>query len=1251
MSALDPSYIRSIRDGIINGNIEANNQEALPDGLVGLYDKELFPPTIKWKERKETLQFFLLFALAQKEISADFAADILGDEWFNLHIDDESIEEKRLQKVNDLIQLHSKRFSSAGGGKYCLYHERFRVYILQKVSDEDIAFFNEKFVSLCEIELENNSFNAITEKEIYALEFMSKHIFIGINYKNNYNGDKLKKYALNKLIWKKQKDVSKFPDWTLNGLKNVLFWGLKNNDEDVFIFASEKIKFIKFYTDDLGTILSLIKSGNLENACKGFSLLFKKGEDGIEQEMKTYIIMFVYAALNLDNEKLIIQTLNRILELFKKNIPDPDSGFFLWSESCIPPVMVFNASLKAAELGCDWKIIWRNFSLENGHDNFYRSFDNDWILNIPLNNRHAIEIMSFILKPNENDLETSILRDKAHLIIKISDMLLRNNNDKGKEWIKNLLSNVYVRSDEFEYFDEIKKEIAIVLIKTENIKQALSIENSIVNDKDKFLFISFIIEYSLNKDDYFLKQLNEIITSSNNKFFTLIYEVLVLFEKEEFKQGLCKFDELVVLCKSKYDIQEDIRGELVSLIIKTAKKNDFLDLINKHYFNENIEFKREENLMISFALISAYAIQQDFYHAQIINDNIIELDWDKYKDNSLEIITLIYSVRNYLSILEIYHFKLFNTISQIIFNFFQEYPRFARQNHFMDYCLNNSFRSKILDNLAVFKTDSYFIQKLTYDLNISLTFNEKEISCIENHLEFGNYHDELKMAYLIPLFNPFMKEETLRNKIKIFRIPHTRNIALRNWFYFSNRFQNTELICTELLETFLGSEDEKAAESSRQFVLNEFINKNEWSSYLSSIKELNDNAKEIEVLKIAMYCAVKNDFQKFSELYMNIGIVINPLLFNLAFLDYYSELISIFNNSSHSNINSILLEPFAHLFESVYNNKTSNLKLNVDKRKIKEVDFEIINQNLLLIISNTINLLKQSESSEERDGYLLNLFFAVSPLIKDENELLSFFHNRSYANCANLIYLFKHSAEKFDHLMHERVQKCFSDLLSEENDYVKGRLFTSIYSIACSHVSFPEVKNWLLETKDSSSASILLSIKNKLQFGIYSQYFLAIMYTLEGSFDVAEIKIDQIFDIEFKESAMMILALESYCRGDINFSISILDKITIPGYITDSCNLIAGCFIRKNNFLTVFNTFPQGIWQKSNRIGHFIEKSESCIDSLLAFRSYSEEIASSIGLFTNAWNFEPQLAKFLIFKSQKSQKSLKNIGEAYFCQK
>lgn len=119
--SIDPSYLRSTRDGILNGTIEANNNEALPDGLVGLYDKELFPPTMKWKERRELLHFFLVFAIAQKEISADFAAEILGDEWYNEFDENTSKEEKRLVRVNELIQHHSKRFSSAGEGKYRLY--------------------------------------------------------------------------------------------------------------------------------------------------------------------------------------------------------------------------------------------------------------------------------------------------------------------------------------------------------------------------------------------------------------------------------------------------------------------------------------------------------------------------------------------------------------------------------------------------------------------------------------------------------------------------------------------------------------------------------------------------------------------------------------------------------------------------------------------------------------------------------------------------------------------------------------------------------------------------------------------------------------------------------------------------------------------------------------------------------------------------------------------------------------------------
>ena len=223
---LDPSYLRSIRDGIITGNIEANNNEALPDGLVGLYDQELFPPIMKWKERKETLQLFLVFALAQKEISADFAAQVLGDMWYNLSDENTSKEEKRLQHVDDLIQLHSKRFGSPGGGKYRLYHERFRVYVLQKVSQQDITQFNDKFISLCETALETISEKDIPEKESYALEFISTHFFISAmqgetECLNKEKAAALKQYAYDHRFWERQVKASKGFEWSKHMLNHM----------------------------------------------------------------------------------------------------------------------------------------------------------------------------------------------------------------------------------------------------------------------------------------------------------------------------------------------------------------------------------------------------------------------------------------------------------------------------------------------------------------------------------------------------------------------------------------------------------------------------------------------------------------------------------------------------------------------------------------------------------------------------------------------------------------------------------------------------------------------------------------------------------------------------------------------------------------------------------------------------------------------------------------------------------------------
>lgn len=108
------------------------------------------------------IHFFTSFALVQKEVTPEFIAEIL--EW------DKEV-------VYEYIFKYIKWFSVSGNNQFRLYHDRFRVYILQKVSESDLTQFNQLFISLCESELTNNTEKDIPEKERYALEFLSPTSF------------------------------------------------------------------------------------------------------------------------------------------------------------------------------------------------------------------------------------------------------------------------------------------------------------------------------------------------------------------------------------------------------------------------------------------------------------------------------------------------------------------------------------------------------------------------------------------------------------------------------------------------------------------------------------------------------------------------------------------------------------------------------------------------------------------------------------------------------------------------------------------------------------------------------------------------------------------------------------------------------------------------------------------------------------------------------------------------------------------
>ena len=130
---IDPNYLRTIHDGLLLGTLHKDNASALPMGLVGMYEEAL-PPASNVNERKKFLEFFTVWALLKKEVSVAFLMALL-EGWSE-------------ETIIDYLNKYSKWFNSHQNGKYVLYHERLRAFILQKISKQQFNACNETIIKV-----------------------------------------------------------------------------------------------------------------------------------------------------------------------------------------------------------------------------------------------------------------------------------------------------------------------------------------------------------------------------------------------------------------------------------------------------------------------------------------------------------------------------------------------------------------------------------------------------------------------------------------------------------------------------------------------------------------------------------------------------------------------------------------------------------------------------------------------------------------------------------------------------------------------------------------------------------------------------------------------------------------------------------------------------------------------------------------------------------------------------------------------
>jgi hypothetical protein len=183
MKIIDPTYLRTIYDGLNSGAIHKDNASALPAGLVGMYEAA-FPPTSNVNNRKKVLDFFAIWALLPSPVGLSDVAIINNISLFECDL---------------FINKYSKYFNKSFDNKYFLYNERLKLFFLQRTSQ--------------------NTFTESVKKSLINLPKIDDEIWLRENICHFYalNNDFEKLYI--HLITNKEYEVK---DWWIQNMRLLL---------------------------------------------------------------------------------------------------------------------------------------------------------------------------------------------------------------------------------------------------------------------------------------------------------------------------------------------------------------------------------------------------------------------------------------------------------------------------------------------------------------------------------------------------------------------------------------------------------------------------------------------------------------------------------------------------------------------------------------------------------------------------------------------------------------------------------------------------------------------------------------------------------------------------------------------------------------------------------------------------------------------------------------------------------------------
>ena len=645
MPHLEPAYLRYIYDGLIKGSIHPENAAELPEGLIGLYE-EAFDERTSVIERQKLLRRFAIWALLKKEVSAAFVAEVLGD------TEDET---------QDFISTYSAWFNSPESGKYQLYHERLKVYLLQKLSEGEVAKLNALILDVLERKVNEEK---VSESVKYCFELLSFHLFL-----NSYlsgNSELLAQFCLDDNFKKRQFDLSGYYDWEEKMMAlGVEYFSLKQDSIcHQIVFEKTKIQFKK---KDIDLILTLIRKGEMETVFQFFRNINEVNLYARVEIAYFYFLSF-FEIFEKEDWNFIKkkEVSSRLLEIFEDSF-QWDTGYYL--SQFVDVNISFRIHCYFEQFGLNYKSI-AILSSDQVSDYFDLQMD---------------EPLKFIGR-NHLDEAKSILKDFKKFDYGRKDVNLEGIvysgyeiadeiNEKLEEKISNFSKTQLIRdelaysSDIVESFDELYSFIVLTLRKLDIIRDLKlkvlrgyknianhnssglysiqgNIENSdgkntltfIINDfeqlKQERLSLPEWIEIGLDIDRFLsidLKKQYQLLLNENLNSDDDIELMLFLLEVSEYYQNnkpsafLELFSALLVEfhLNMNEELIDEYMDELIDLISSSSEASEefegkvFVQLLD--FFNRSdVNGQRKRNLKIIQETLMETFLDFSFYNYSFV---------------------------------------------------------------------------------------------------------------------------------------------------------------------------------------------------------------------------------------------------------------------------------------------------------------------------------------------------------------------------------------------------------------------------------------------------------------------------------------------------------------------------------------------------------------------------------------------------------------------------------------------------------